>query len=360
MAEEQDKESKTEEASPKRVEDALKKGNTPFSREVSAAATILAIGLAAPASAYYISSRSSAGLGLFLDKPGEFRLESPEDAVGLIFYAGFLAISCIWPLLLGLLAIGLASSALQNPPRLVAHRIAPDFSRISISKGWQRIVGVAGQVEFLKSVIKVAVFCVILNLAIRGAPERLLNSLLAMPSDLQRIIADEVAGVFVTMGLCIAALAGADLLWTRFKWQTDLRMSKQELKDEHKQAEGDPLVRAQQRSIARSRARKRMIASVKNATLVVVNPTHYAVALRYVHGEAGVPVVLAKGIDSLALKIREMAEASDIPVVEDRALARSLYEAVKTDRPIPAEFYRAVAEIILFLMSQRGAHLPKQ
>ena len=150
----------------------------------------------------------------------------------------------------------------------------------------------------------------------------------------------------------LAALVVADLLWTRLKWHFDLRMTKQEVKDEQKQAEGDPIVRARQRSLARDRARRRMMAAVPRATVVIANPTHYAVALRYVRGEEATPFVLAKGLDNLALKIREIAEAHDIPVIEDRALARSLYEAVSLDRPIPTEFYRAIAEIILYLMSR--------
>jgi len=132
-------------------------------------------------------------------------------------------------------------------------------------------------------------------------------------------------------------------------------MSKQEVKDEHKQNEGDPLVRAKRLSLARDRARRRMLTAVPKATLVIANPTHYAVALRYISGDSGAPMVVAKGLDNIALKIREIAEANDIPVIEDKALARSLYAAVSLDRPIPPEFYKAVAEIILYLMSRSAA-----
>jgi flagellar biosynthesis protein FlhB len=144
-------------------------------------------------------------------------------------------------------------------------------------------------------------------------------------------------------------LVAADVLWTRFKWRSDLRMTKQEVKEEHKQAEGDPHVRARMRSIARDRARRRMIAEVPRATVVITNPTHFAIALRYVRAEGGAPVVLAKGQDLLALKIREVAEAHEIPVVEDKPLARSLYDSVEVDQHIPPHLYRAVAEIIYYL-----------
>src|SRR5262249_15260262 len=135
-------------------------------------------------------------------------------------------------------------------------------------------------------------------------------------------------------------------------WRRELRMTRQELKDEHKQADGDPIVKARLRSLARDRARKRMIARVPQATVIIANPTHYAIALRYVRTENHAPLVVAKGQDLIALKIREIAEKHGIPVVEDKLLARSLYDKVQIDQLIPPEFYRAVANVILYLMSR--------
>ena len=126
-------------------------------------------------------------------------------------------------------------------------------------------------------------------------------------------------------------------------------MSKQEIKDEMKQSEGDPMVKQRQRQIARERTRKRMMAAVPQATLVIANPTHYAIALRYTREEGGAPIVLAKGTDLVALKIREIAEENEIPVIEDKLLARSMYEHVEIDQMIPPEFYKAVAELIYYL-----------
>ena len=129
-------------------------------------------------------------------------------------------------------------------------------------------------------------------------------------------------------------------------------MTRQEVKDEHKQSDGDPIVKGRLRSLARDRARKRMIARVPQATLVIANPTHYAIALRYVRTESHAPVVVAKGLDLIALKIRAEAEKHGIPVVEDKVLARSLYDKVEVDQLIPPEFYRAVANVILYIMSR--------
>jgi flagellar biosynthetic protein FlhB len=126
-------------------------------------------------------------------------------------------------------------------------------------------------------------------------------------------------------------------------------MTKQEVKEEHKQMEGDPKIKARIRTLGRERARKRMMAAVPRATVIITNPTHYAVALRYVRAEGGAPLVLAKGLDLVALKIREIGEEHGIPIVEDKPLARSLYDSVEVDQLIPPQFYKAVAEIIYYL-----------
>jgi flagellar biosynthetic protein FlhB len=131
-------------------------------------------------------------------------------------------------------------------------------------------------------------------------------------------------------------------------------MSRQEVKEEIRQAEGDRLIKARLRSLRLDRSRRRMLKDVPRATMVVANPTHYAVAMRYVHSEGGAPVVLAKRADLVALKIRAIAEAHDIPVIEDKPLARSLYSATEVERPIPAEFYRAVAEIVHLIQRRKG------
>jgi flagellar biosynthetic protein FlhB len=147
-------------------------------------------------------------------------------------------------------------------------------------------------------------------------------------------------------------LVVGDLVWSRFFWRRELRMTRQEIKDEHKQSDGDPIIKARLRSLARDRARKRMISRVPEATVVIANPTHYAIALRYVRTENQAPLVVAKGLDLVALKIRATAEKHGIPVVEDKLLARSLYDKVEVDQLIPPEFYRAVANVILYIMSR--------
>lgn len=355
MAEQPDKESKTEEATPRKIEEAIKKGNTPVSREIAQFASILAIAACVPIVVQAFGSNLLGSLIAFVERPYDFRLNAGADAIMLLAAVGKAATAVLALPLFVLMVFGIFVSVLQNPLRMVGHRIKPEMSRLSPMKGFTRMFGAQGLVEFMKSVFKLTILSVCAIFFLLNYKADLVNAILLEPAALPQALAQQMLNVLIAVGLSLAGIVVADLLWSRFKWRKDLRMSKQEIKDEHKQSDGDPLLKARRLSLARDRARRRMLSSVPKATVVIANPTHYAVALRYVSGDAGAPMVVAKGMDNIALKIREIAEANDIPVIEDKALARSLYAAVSLDRPIPPEFYKAVAEIILYLMSRSAA-----
>ena len=355
MAEQPDKESKTEEATPRKIEEAIKKGNTPVSREIAQFASILAIAACVPIVVQAFGSNLLGSLIAFVERPYDFRLNAGADAIMLLAAVGKAATAVLALPLFVLMVFGIFVSVLQNPLRMVGHRIKPEMSRLSPMKGFTRTFGAQGLVEFMKSVFKLTILSVCAIFFLLNYKADLVNAILLEPAALPQALARQMLNVLIAVGLSLAGIVVADLLWSRFKWRKDLRMSKQEIKDEHKQSDGDPLLKARRLSLARDRARRRMLSSVPKATVVIANPTHYAVALRYVSGDAGAPMVVAKGMDNIALKIREIAEANDIPVIEDKALARSLYAAVSLDRPIPPEFYKAVAEVILYLMSRSAA-----
>lgn len=353
MSEDNDKESKTEEATSRRVEDALEKGNMPASREVGLFASIIAVAVALPTTYDTLWKRTVADLTVMFDRIADLRLATPEDAVIVLVNAAHTGASAVVLPLVTFMVLGVLSTVIQHPVRFVGRRVTPQFSRVSPSSGLKRIFSRQNLVEFGKTLVKFAVVAfVIFNFLWRGQAG-ILNTVTIDPQDLPGVIKIQIGNLFSLVATVMAAIVVADLFWSRFKWRDDLRMSKQEVKDEQKQAEGDPIVRARQRSLARDRSRRRMIAAVPKATMVIANPTHFAVAIRYVREESATPVVVAKGLDNIALKIREIAESHDIPVIEDKALARSLYAAVKPDRPIPPEFYKAVAEIVLFLMARK-------
>lgn len=360
MAENVDKDSKTEDATERRVQDAIEKGNVPYSREAGIFASLAAVFVAL---SYFVGTNVANlrdAMMRLIDNPGGFSLESGADAVNLFALLGMESAGVLLPFVLVIMLAGLASTFFQNAPQLVLDRITPHFNRISLGGGIKRIYGAQGRVEFLKSMFKLAAVCVLGYFILKGAQADLINSMFMEPSALPALIHGLAARLFAWMAVATLLLVAADLVWSRIFWRQELKMSRQEIKDEFKQAEGDPIVKARMRSLARDRVRKRMMANVPRATMVIVNPTHYAVALRYVREEGGAPLVVAKGQDLIALKIRGIAEENSIPIVEDKVLARSLYQSVEIDQMIPPEFYRVVAELVFFLGSRKGTLLVKR
>jgi flagellar biosynthesis protein FlhB len=347
MAEDQD--NKTEDATDKRVRDAIEEGNIPISREASTLASFIAIFLAL---SFLIAGNAlhlMNALTRLIDDPGDWRLENSADVVMLVEFIGGDMARLLVPIILLLLVAGVAATVLQHPPQIAVKRIQPDWSRISPMKGLKRIFGMQGAVDFGKALFKFTAVGIVGFFVLRTMQREVLASMFMEPWAIPPLLRDAVLRLLGAVIVLTLVLVAADIFWSRFKWRKDLRMTKQEVKDEHKQMEGDPKIKARIRSIARDRARKRMIAAVPRATVIITNPTHYAVALRYVREEGGAPVVLAKGLDLVALKIREVGEKHNVPIVEDKPLARSLYNSVEVDQLIPPQFYKAVAEIIYYL-----------
>ncbi|MBZ8131788.1 flagellar biosynthesis protein FlhB [Afifella sp. IM 167] len=352
---EEDKESKTEEPTEKKISDAIEKGNTPFSREATVFASMLAILVVL---SLLIQSRVVELTNLlvhFIDDPGAFSLANGTETIHLLWRVALESGKTIIPVIAVLGVFGLAGSLFQNAPSLVLERIKPQWSRLSPTKGWEKLFGKQGLVEFAKSLFKFVAVGFVALIIIRADQSALAAAMYTDPTQMPALILS--ISVRLVASICVATivLVAADLVWSRVRWRTDLRMSKQELKEEFKQAEGDPIVKGRLRSIARERARHRMMAAVPPATMVIANPTHYAIAIRYDRQEGGAPMVVAKGADLVALKIREIADKHNIPIVEDKPLARALYKAVEVDQWIPAEFYVAVAKLLHYIYA-RDSH----
>ncbi len=353
MSADVDRDDKTEEPTEKRLRDAVERGQIPFSREAPLFASLAA---ALVALIFVIPGRAEtllAGLVGLIGDPAGWRIERAEDIVALSGPLAGAAAGFLWPTVVLLTAAGVVASVAQGARSIVPERIMPDIARISPRGGFRRMFGMRGWTEFLKSLVKLTTVIVVAGAMLVGQKALLLSAMEADPGTLPQRILDLMVRTIAAVLVATLAVASADLVWSRILWRRDNRMSKYELKEELKQAEGDRMIKARLRSLRLDRSRKRMLSAVPRATMVVVNPTHYAVAMRYVRAEGGAPLVVAKGADLIALKIRAIAESYTIPVVEDQPLARSLYAAVDVDRPIPAEFYRAVAEIV-HLIQQRN------
>lgn len=349
MAEKPDRDSKTEQASEKKLRDEIERGNVPVSREVPIFAFMLALLVILTFFLRDGAFKAAFALAHLLDQANGWPLRNGADASALSQALLMAMTPLLVPIFVVFIGAGVSASIAQNAPRIVFERLRPDVSRISLSEGWHRVFGVSGQMEFFKSFAKfLAVSLVIFGL-LDIEQSQFTNAMFVDPEALPSLITTLVIKFIAGIAIAILLLVAVDLVWSRSHWLQELQMTRQEVKEEQKQIQGDPLVRSRMRSLALDRRRRSMIAAVSRATLVVANPTHYAIAMRYAREEGGAPRVLAKGKDILALRIRQVAEEHNIPIVEDKALARSMYDSVEIDRMIPPEFYQAVAELIHFL-----------
>ena len=260
----------------------------------------------------------------------------------------------------GLLVVAaLAGSLIQTGFLFAPEKLTPKLDNLSPAKGFSRMFSARGLMEFGKTLLKLAV--VIAVVAMLMQPELIRLPLTSgldagqMLAEIARLIARLGLGVFVALTF----IAVLDYGFQRLSFFKSMRMSKQEVKEEFKQSEGDPMIRARLRQIRMDRARKRMMAAVPTASVVVTNPTHVAVALRYELGKEGAPLVVAKGAELIAQRIREIATEHKVPIVENPPLARALFASVEVDQQIPPEHYKAVAEIIGYVFRLQGKLKPK-
>ena len=336
---------KVHDPTPKKIEDALAKGDTPASRELVLLGSLAGIAIAAAVK----GNDAAATLGLALraawDQADAAVLEDADTALALLSGTASSAGGALGPFVAIVAAGGLAA-ALAQRPRVAAKRVKPDPSKLSPAKGFTRLFGPAGLFEFTKSVVKIGVVGAVLTWMLAPRMPRLAALIDADPLVMPAALAAELSRTALLVTLLIVPLAAADTLWSRHRWRHRLRMSHEELREEMKGSEGDPTVKGRRLSLRRARSRQSMVAAVDGASLVVANPTHYAVALRYERGRDAAPVVVAKGRDHIALRIRARAEEKGVPVFEVPPLARALHAGVALDRPIPEEFYELVADLV--------------
>ena len=351
MAEDTDQSSKTEEPTSRRLEEARKQGDVAKSADLASWAS-LAGTTGAVAIAGGWACRDLAGrLMPFLTSAGDVDLAG-GGAVE-VFRQALTAAAPILLLTLGAgMASGVAGNLVQHGFLWTAGKMKPDLSKVSPVEGFKRLFGIDGFVQFLRSVLKIVVVAWVAWASLKPHASELEGltgmdpaGILPFASQLLRSLAISIV-TFLGVGALI------DWIWQRQRFMSKMRMSREELKEEIRQSEGDPQIKAKVRQIRNERARRRMMAQVPRATVVIANPTHYAVALLYKQGETAAPICLAKGVDKVALKIRQTAEEAKVPVIEDPPLARALYAAVEIDEAIPVGHYQAVAKIIGFVLNQ--------
>jgi flagellar biosynthetic protein FlhB len=352
MAEGPDRDSRTEEATEKRIQDALRDGNTPVSREAMPFAILLSGLLICVFLAGGTAEKLTGILLPLIENPANWHMSTAKDVQAHLLALMVSVGAVMLPVFLLFASVGLGASFLNGLPRVAGERIRPKLERLSPSAGWQRLFQVTSLVELAKAVFKLTVVVGIGLWFCFGQIGNLGYLIDVDGMQLPVALLSIVRQMFIYLVVFAALLLAADLVFVRLNWHKSLRMTRQQIKDEHRQAEGDPHLKMRRKTVARERARKRNLTAVPKATVIVVNPTHYAVALRYAREEGGAPVVLAKGQDLIALTIRRIAESHGIAIVEDKPLARSLYAQVEVGQQIPSEFFRAVADILLSLQKR--------
>jgi len=350
---EQDRSRRTERPTPRRLEKAREQGKAPRSAEVSAVVVLAGFLLfAATFGERWLGQVQETLAGSLA---GLHRFEPLfDEPAKLLRSAGWAAGSLLLLPLGALAAAGLAGNLLQGPPPLSWAPLAPSWERLSPASNLKRLFSARAGVEALRVLLKAGLYAAVGYTAAREAL-RVSSTQAAGAESVLAIVLDLGRTILFRIGLLAAGLAVLDYLFRRYDHLRSLRMTRTEVRDERKELEGDPLVRSRIRSRMMALARSRMMAEVPRATVVVVNPTRYAVALKYRHGETPVPRVVAKGRERLAARIRDIAESHGVPIVCDPPLARSLYRTVPVGAEIPPSLFRAVAEVLAMVLAPRKA-----
>lgn len=343
-----DDQEKSEKATPKRREEARKKGQVPRSREIHSAALILGgvLGFSVAGPMVMLQMRK------VMVQTWAALSSAPMTEASFYHLAMTHLSGTLWVLIpvMGMLgAIVVAASFGQHGWVWSTEALAPDWSRLNPVKGITKFFSLQAGAELVKTLIKFIAVGGLSYLVIRQALPSISTAMQAEISQIPAIAGQTVSKLAMTTGLLIAFLGGGDYLFQWWSLERSLRMSRQEMKEEMRQSEGDPMVRARVRSAQKEMARKRMMADVPKADVVLTNPTTLAVALVYQHGKMKAPKVVAKGAGFIAERIREIARQHGVPVIENKPLARALFKAVKLGDPVPSKLYRAVAEILAYV-----------
>ena len=348
MADEGSSQDKTEEPTPRRIQDARKKGQVARSQELSSVAIITAGMVALLVLAPFIMQRTT---GIFITCFGELgKTPLTITSINYIFQSwGLQFAKIVAPFLLIMAVVGFFTAFLQVGPLFSIEALEPKFDKLDITKGLKQLISSKKLFDLFRDSVKIILIGLVAYLTLKA---ELPNFLPLMDKSLGQILSFGSTLAFklgIRCAMVLLLLAVLDFAYQKYTYKKGLRMSKQEVKDEHKQYEGDPLIKSRIRRIQREQAKKRMLQDAQTANVVVTNPIHIAVALKYDTGGMNAPMVVAKGQRLIAEKIKEIAEKFSIPIVEDKPLAQALFKYAEIGMEIPENLYKAVAEILAYV-----------
>ena len=349
----EDDSSKTEDPTPKKLEEARKKGQVPMSREVNnwvmiTAGTLVVLGMG-PAMMQDLTTV----LRTYLEQAANLP-PVPGGMQFVVIEALREVLKAIAVPVLFLLAAAFLGPFIQIGPLFAPDIISFDIGKISPAKGFSRLFSMRSLVEFAKGIGKLVIISVVGYIIMKpyfGAAEHMVGLPVPLAMEEMKIL---TARLLIGIIIVLAIIAAIDLLYQRHEHMSKMRMTKQELKEEYRQSEGDPQVKAKLRQLRQEKARARMMQAVPGADVVITNPTHYSVALKYDPDRNDAPLVVAKGVNEVAMRIREIARENDVIIMPNPPLARLLFDTVEIDEAVPPEHYKAVAEIISYVFKLKG------
>ncbi len=353
MADDSDATDKTEDPTQKRLDDALQRGDVVKSQEVNNWFIVAGGTLVLMSFAGSMTDGMTATLRGLIANSYRISLDGPAIP-GLFQKIGLELISTLSMPFLVLMIAALVGNLVQHRLVWTTEGLAPKFSKVSPGAGFKRLFSKQSLANFAKGIAKLLLLGSIMVALMWPEQNRMEGLIFTDPMALlpfTQVLALKLMGAVVAL---LGVVAAADYFFQYRSWFGKQKMSLQELKEEFKQSEGDPTIKGKLRNLRQQRSRKRMMAAVPKASVIITNPTHYAIALQYERGMEA-PICVAKGMDAIALKIREVAGQHGIPIVENPPLARALHATVDVDEPIPAEHYKAVAEVISYVMKLRRA-----
>ncbi|NDB84309.1 MAG: flagellar biosynthesis protein FlhB [Alphaproteobacteria bacterium] len=349
MAEEsEDKESKTEQPSERRIEESFEKGNVAYSREVTSFMMLLSLALISYFILPFTSQKIGLSLKVLIEQAATTQLT--EEGFGLIMIQYFnKVIFFSMPIFICIITIIIFSNLIQLGRFIFApEKLMPDWGRISLSSGLQRLFSLKSFMEFAKGLVKIIITAVIIYFIVMS-DIKALSLYSSMPPHVTiKYLFKIINDILISICVLMFVVAVADFFYQQYEYIKGLMMSRHEIKEEYRQTEGNPDVKRKQKQLMQSSARRRMLSRIPEADVIITNPEHYSIALKYEQGKMLAPIIIAKGLDLLALKIREIAKENDVPIVENPPLARALY-LVDLEHPIPVEHYETVAEIISYV-----------
>jgi flagellar biosynthetic protein FlhB len=357
MSEQPDESQKTEEPTAKRLRDARSKGQVAVSREVNTWVLLFGTGLMIALLFPSLMTEMAKIFTAFIARP--HALLADPGGIGQVMMSLLLEVSLLLAFPMAIFVIlSIVAGVAQTGLNISAKPLEPELSKISVLKGFQRLFSAKQFVEFLKGLFKIVVIGALGFILLLPELDRL-DTLPSMEvSEMMYEIETLILRIFIGILAVLFVIAVADVIFQRMQHIKQLRMTKQEVKEEFKNTEGDPQVKGRLRQIRAQRARERMMQAVPSADVVITNPTHFAVALRYKPPEMEAPILVAKGQDLVAQRIRETAEEHDIAIVENPPLARALYASVEIEQEVPPEHYEAVAKVISYVFNLKGREVP--